>query len=58
MVRKVALSAHLCWILLILARLAMNGGHVQDPKLTIRGTEGSRLKLSLFVADQTLLLII
>ena len=38
MVRKVALSANLAWIFLILARFAMKGGQVQEPKLMTRGT--------------------
>ena len=38
MVRKVALFANLSWIFLILARFAMNGGQVQDPKLMTMGT--------------------
>ena len=33
-----ALSANLAWIFLILARFAMKGGQVQEPKLMTRGT--------------------
>ena len=38
--RKVALSANLAWISLILARFAMKGGQVHDPKLMTRGRSG------------------
>ena len=35
-----ALSANLAWISLILARFAMKGGQVQEPKLMRRGRSG------------------
>ena len=35
--RKVALSANLAWICWILARFAMKGGQVQEPKLMTSG---------------------
>ena len=38
MVRNVALLANLAWIFLILARFAMNGGQVHDPKFITKGT--------------------
>lgn len=37
-VRKVTLLSYLAWICLILAKLTINGGHVQEPKLITSGT--------------------
>ena len=44
--RKVALSANLAWICWILARFAMKGGQVQEPKLMTSGVvrEGAVLR--------------
>ena len=38
--RNVALAANLAWISFILARFAMKGGQVHDPKLMTRGRSG------------------